>query len=255
MNEPAIAVADPWHELTQVTPARIALGRAGGSLPTTELLSFNLAHARARDAVHQTFDVADLCRRIEQLGLSTIVAETAAADRRTYLQRPDFGRRLSDAGRHALRETAERRPDSDLVMIVSDGLSALAAERQAVPVLEALVPALRQKHWRILPIVVVPFARVALQDEVGHILGAAFALTLIGERPGLGAPDSLSAYMVRSPAPGLTDANRNCVSNIRPDGLAPTVAAIAIHNLLAESRRLRISGVQLKLDTPALPSA
>ena len=253
MTKPAIAIADPWHELTQLTTARIALGRAGGSLPTREILSFNLAHARARDAVRQSFDVADVCRRIEQLGVATVVATTSARDRHTYLQRPDLGRRLSDAGRDALRETATRTPAPRLVIVVSDGLSALAAERQAVPVLEALVPKLLDDDWRLAPIVVAPFARVALQDEVGQLFQAQFALTLIGERPGLGAIDSLSAYLVRAPVLGLTDANRNCVSNIRPDGLTPAVAAITIHNLLTESRRLGISGVQLKVDTRALP--
>jgi ethanolamine ammonia-lyase small subunit len=224
-------VKDSWDSLRRFTPARIALGRAGGSLPTTELLDFRLAHARAMDAVHQPFDPST----VAPLQLST-----QAADRTTYLQRPDLGRVLSEESRRRLQPI----PDCDLVIIISDGLSALAVERHVASLLGELLP--RLDHWKLAPLIVVPNARVALQDEIGSRIGVTISLTLIGERPGLIAPDSLSAYFVYDPKPGNTDANRNCVSNIRPGGLEIPAAAEKIFYLLTESRRQQLSGVQLK---------
>ncbi len=164
----------------------------------------------------------------------------------TFLQRPDLGRRLDDRCRFALQEL--KRPDiaSELAIVVSDGLSALAVHRHASTVLAALLPRLKADGWRIAPIVIARFGRVSLQDEVGHVLGTQLALSLIGERPGLGSPDSLGAYLVYAPRPGNTDANRNCVSNVRPEGLPCAAAAETLHYLLTESRRRRLSGVGLK---------
>src|SRR4051794_3030439 len=215
---------DPWTHLRRLTPARIALGRAGGSLPTAEVLAFAAAHAAARDAVHAALDVDQLERDLAPVGLPVIRLHSRAADRATYLQRPDPGRRLDDASRDRLH-AARADPAPDVALLVADGLSALAAQRQAPPVLERLVPLLCGAGLRPSPVWVVLQGRVAVEDEVGQALGAAAAVVLIGERPGLGSPDSLGAYLVFGPRPGRTDADRNCVSNIRPEGLPPAAAA------------------------------
>jgi ethanolamine ammonia-lyase small subunit len=238
--------------LRRWTDARVALGRSGGSLPHRALLDFRLAHARARDAVHLAFDPAALALDLESLGLPLVLAPSQAPDRASYLQRPDLGRRLSPEAEERL--AGYRRPEGfDLALIVSDGLSAEAAHTQTRALLAALLPLLRE--WSLAPIVIAPFARVALQDEIGGVLGARAAMILLGERPGLGSPDSLGAYLVHSPRPGNTDADRNCVSNIRAAGLVPEVAALRIRWLLEESRRLGFSGVDLKDSSGGLPGA
>ncbi|HJQ81829.1 MAG TPA: ethanolamine ammonia-lyase subunit EutC [Lacipirellulaceae bacterium] len=246
MERNTLITRDPWTNLKSATPARIALGRAGGSLPTREWLDFKSAHAAARDAVHCAFDAERLAADLRALGVEVVAVDSAAGDRHTYLQRPDLGRRLDERSRYKLQELPRPQAAFDLAIIVSDGLSALAVKRQAVPLLSALLQRLRAGAWRLAPIVVARFGRVALQDEVGQVLSAHLALMLIGERPGLGSPDSLGAYLVYNPAPGNTDANRNCVSNIRPEGLPHEAAAETIHYLLTEARRRRLSGVQLK---------
>lgn len=245
-------IHDAWQHLKQLTAARIALGRAGGSLPTQELLDFQLAHARARDAVHLEFETQNLQDGIQALGCKAVEVSSAAGDRQTYLQRPDLGRRLDEASRQRLKELATPNAPPDLVILVSNGLSALAAHRQAVPLLQILVPLLRDDGWKLAPIVVVRNGRVAIQDEVGLLLAAPLALILLGERPGLGSPDSLGAYLVFHPRPGLNDAARNCVSNIRPEGLTHAAAARLLHYLLTESRARKLSGVPLKDDMPRL---
>jgi len=243
---------DAWSELRGVTQARIALGRAGGSLPTHAWLEFKAAHAAARDAVHNAFDAQKLAAQIAALGVETLIVDSAAGDRTTYLQRPDLGRRLDEPSQQRLPNLARPLSQPDLVIIVSDGLSALAVHRQAMPLLAELLPTLSTNGWRLAPIVVARFGRVALQDPIGELLGAQLALMLIGERPGLGSPDSLGAYMVYQPKAGNSDAQRNCVSNIRPEGLPITAAADTLRYLLTEARRRKLSGVQLK-DERALP--
>lgn len=242
---------DPWSQLRALTPARIALGRAGGSLPTQELLDFQRAHALARDAVQQPFNPQTLADEISQLGLPTIILASAAQNRKTYLTRPDLGRRLAEESR---AQAASLAATADLAMIVSDGLSAPAAERQAVPLLEALLPLCRQEQWRLAPAAVVANARVAIEDEIGQLFGARAAVILLGERPGLSSPDSLGAYLVYGPQTGRTDAERNCVSNIRPEGLPPAAAAETIHYLVRESLRRGVSGIALKDDRERLPA-
>lgn len=233
----------PAQPLRKWTSARVLLGRAGGSLPHRELLDFRLSHARARDAVHHPFDPASLALELESNHRPVLLAPSQATDRPTYLQRPDLSRHLSPDARKRLiaRRTEE---GFDLVIILADGLSASAAHLQGPPVIATLLPLL--ETWTLAPLVIAPFARVALQDEIGHALGARAALILLGERPGLGSPDSLGAYLVHDPRPGNTDANRNCVSNIRPAGLPTAAAAHRISWLLLESRRLGFSGVDLK---------
>lgn len=234
---------DGWDFLKQYTSARIAIGRSGGSLPTSEWLDFKLAHARARDAVHFDFDPASLADRIHAIGCETLVVKTLASDRMTYLQRPDLGRRLNDESKYIL---SSRFGDYDLVIIVSDGLSSMAVERHALPLLQNLLSTLHAGYWKLAPIIVAPFARVALEDEAGSLLNARIALILLGERPGLGSPDSLGAYLVFGPKGGKTDAQRNCVSNIRPEGLGYRAAADTLVYLLGEARKRGMSGVLLK---------
>jgi ethanolamine ammonia-lyase small subunit len=234
---------DGWDALKQYTSARIALGRAGASLPTAEWLQFRLAHARARDAVHCGFDAVSLAGMIRAMGIEILPVSTQAADRMTYLQRPDLGRRLHEDSKTVLGGKAGV---YDLVIIVSDGLSAMAVERHTPCLLQHLVPRLRAKRWKMAPVIVAPFARVALEDEIGALIGAQIALILLGERPGLGAPDSLGAYLVFGPRSGNTDAQRNCVSNIRPEGLDYGAAADTLEYLLTRAEALRLSGVLLK---------
>jgi ethanolamine ammonia-lyase small subunit len=231
------------------TSARIALGRAGGSLPTAEQLSFRRAHARARDAVLAEFDPQALGGKLAGLGEPVVIVESAARDRGEFLQRPDLGRRLADGSRAELTAQAAAGACGELVIIGSDGLSTLAANSQIEPLLAALVPLLRKDHWKLAPLIVARHARVALQDEIGEILRAEFSLMLLGERPGLGSADSLGAYFTFAPGPQRTDADRNCLSNIRPGGMSPDEAARKLHRMLNQARRRRVSGVGLKDDS------
>jgi ethanolamine ammonia-lyase small subunit len=237
---------DPWLSLDRFTAARIALGRAGGSVRTETLLDFRLAHARAKDAVELSFDVASLAAALSASGIDTARLETEAADRRAFLLRPDQGRRLAAHSRAELTTRAGGWGRRDLCIVVSDGLSALAAERQVPALLAALMPALYQRGISVYPVLIAPFARVKLADEVGELLGARHALILLGERPGLSSPDSLGAYLTYQPRAACTDADRNCVSNIRPEGLPWGEAAGTLLELLFESVRLGVSGVALK---------
>lgn len=243
---------DPWAALRALTPSRIALGHAGGSLPTAAHLDFQLAHARARDAVHRALDVGALVAALRDAGLELLPVRSAARDRREYLQRPDLGRRLDAASRDRLARAAVH-PGPDLLLVVADGLSAAAAERHAAPLLRELVPRLARDGWTLGPVLVAEQARVALGDEAGALLGARLVTVLIGERPGLSSPDSLGAYLTYRPAVGRKDSERNCVSNIRPAGLSYPAAADRLRFLLSEARRRRLTGVALK-DAPALPS-
>jgi ethanolamine ammonia-lyase small subunit len=237
---------DPWDMLRELTPARVALGRAGGSLPTGEVLRFAADHAAARDAVRAELDTEQLAVELAPCGLSVIHVQTRADSRDTYLKRPDLGRQLTDQS--IARLAAARGEGCDVALIAADGLSALACARQAPAVLAALVPMLRDDGLRIGPIAVARQARVAVQDCVGSALGARVAVILIGERPGLGTPDSLGAYLVYDPQPGRNDADRNCVSNIRPAGMPPTIAAKTLRYLIGQSLARRLSGVELKDD-------
>lgn len=240
----------PTASLRHLTAARIGVGRAGGSLPTRELLSFGHDHALARDAVQAVFDTARMKAELDANKIPALVLESAAPDRAVFLRRPDLGRRLSEQSAKTLRGLRTS-PPPDLVIVVSDGLSALAAEQQAGPLLSALLPPLAAAQWAVAPIILVHRARVALMDEVGAALGARLALILLGERPGLGTPDSLGAYLEFGPRAGLTNAERNCISNIRPAGLPPAEAAGRIFGLLAAARRTQSSGITLKEEDAA----
>ncbi len=248
---------DPWQALRQHTPARIALGRSGAGLPTAEVLRFAGAHAQARDAVHEALDVAALDHALRAAGWSTVTARSRATTRADFLRRPDLGRRLDEASASRLADLDAGRPRLQpapllLVVVVADGLSARAAQSHAGPTLQHLRTALNgsgDSRLRWGPVVIATQARVALADEIGALLGAALVLMLLGERPGLSAPDSLGAYLTFGPHIGRSDAERNCVSNIRPDGLAPPLAAARLAWLVRESLRRRLSGVALKDDS------
>lgn len=246
-------IPDSWSSLRRLTTARIALGRAGASLPTARVLEFSVAHAAARDAVHAGLDVDALESSLATLGLSLVRLATNARDRESYLRRPDLGRQLDEESRTAL--AALGGAETDVAIIVADGLSAPAAQRQAAPLLSELLPFLRSNGLRMAPLCIVRQARVAVQDEIGQRLRARVALILIGERPGLGTAESLGAYLVFDPRPGRTDAQRNCVSNIRPGGQTVAAAASTLHYLITQSLHRRLSGVALKDDrTPLIAS-
>lgn len=240
--------ADPWHALRVHTPARIALGRSGASLPTRELLAFGIAHAQARDAVHASLDIAALRADLATFGLPIVEVRSAAANRAAYLARPDWGRRLDAASAAALKPMT---PPPDLLFVIADGLSATAAQRHALPLLRETLP--RLQGLQIGPLVIATQARVALADAVAIALGARLAVSLIGERPGLSAPDSLGAYITWAPQPGTTDAERNCLSNIRPEGLGYDTAATQLAALIRASLAAGVSGVALRFgDATAL---
>lgn len=244
---------DPWSSLRLFTSARIGLGRAGGSVPTQKLLEFQLAHARARDAVHCSLDTGALQADLAGRQIESMVLASAAPDRLTYVQRPDLGRILGDDSK-SLLETKGQGRGGDVVFVIADGLSALAAQRHAVPLLALMQPALQREGWRVAPCCIVSQGRVAIADEIGALLSAQISVMLIGERPGLSSPDSLGAYLTWNPAPGRSNAERNCVSNIRPEGLSYAAAAFKLLHLLRQARDRKLSGLQLKEDA-ALPGA
>ena len=248
------AIANPWQQLRSLTPARIALGRAGTSLPTNALLDFQYAHAQARDAVHLAFDHPGLSAALAERGRASLLLHSAAADRNTYLQRPDLGRRLDSASTQRLRDYAEAHPGGiDLAVVVADGLSALAVHRHTLPFLARMEELARLEGWSLSPVVLVEQARVAVADEIGELLGARMVVILIGERPGLSSPDSLGLYFTYAPRVGLTDAYRNCISNVRLEGLSYGMAAHRLLYLMREACQRKLSGVNLK-DEAALPA-
>ncbi len=238
-----IVQPNSWQELRQFTPARIALGRVGSSMPTDEVLRFGFAHALAQDAVHLPLDVATLDTALQVAGWQTLHVASRARDRATYLLRPDYGRRLSDASAAALVGHANK--SCDLVLVAADGLSALAVQRHTLPLLEAL-RALLPVAWSLAPIVIAEQGRVAIGDEIGELLRARIVVVLIGERPGLSSPDSLGIYLTFAPKIGRTDAERNCISNVRPEGLPYDAAAERLVWLLGEAIRAQLTGVGLK---------
>ncbi|MGC4065239.1 MAG: ethanolamine ammonia-lyase subunit EutC [Polyangiaceae bacterium] len=245
---------DPWFNLARSTNARIALGRSGGSLRTSSQLELRLAHARARDAVQASFDAATVVEQLRESGVESELVGTRANSRQEYLMNPELGRSLSDGSRCHLAKIRDVRGPCELVIVVSDGLSPLAAQRQALPTLRALLPHLAQRAPSLAPVLVAPLARVKLGDEIGAALGAKVSLVLVGERPGLSSPDSLGAYITYGPCVARTDADRNCISNIRAEGLPPEEAAARIACVIAASRRQQLSGVNLELEGQTTPT-
>ena len=238
---------NPWLELRRLTPARIALGRTGTSIPTNAQLDFQFAHAQARDAVHLPFDHAGLSAQLAERGRNSLLLHSAALDRHSYLQRPDLGRRLSDASAQALRDHAAANPGGvDLAVVVADGLSALAVHKHTLPFLTRMEEQTHAEGWSLSPVILVEQGRVAVADEIGQLLGAKMVVILIGERPGLSSPDSLGLYFTYNPKVGLTDAYRNCISNVRLEGLSYGMAAHRLLYLMREACRRQLSGVNLK---------
>jgi ethanolamine ammonia-lyase small subunit len=229
------------RSLRQYTTARVGLKRAGRSLATHEVLDFQLAHAQARDAVHATLDVASLLHGLRERGLPARVLKSAAADRSSYLRQPDMGRTLSPESSAQLVAHP-----CDLVFVIADGLSALAVSRHTLPLLDEVLPLLKQQ-LSVGPVCIVEQGRVAIGDAIGAALEAKVSVVLIGERPGLSSPDSLGAYITWEPRPGRNDAERNCISNIRPEGLEYSAAARMLAFYLHEAVRQKLTGIQLKL--------
>ena len=244
MKEPA-PPSRSIGDLKTLTPARVALGRSGASLPTSALLGFTLDHARARDAVHAAFDAPTLIAGLGELGLRATSVTSRASSRREYLGRPDLGRRLDPDSAERLARLADVAPDR-LAIVIGDGLSPTAVHGHALSLMRELLPRLAANRIGIGSVVVASGARVALGDEIGEILRASMAAVLIGERPGLSAPDSLGAYLTFAPKIGRTDADRNCVSNIHRTGLAYDEAAFKIAWLIEQALARNITGVALK---------
>ena len=247
MDKPPVDPQNPLLELRRLTPARIALGRTGTSIPTSAQLDFQYAHAQARDAVHLPFDHRGLGSQLAERGRESLLLHSAATDRNSYLQRPDLGRKLSDQSAQTLRDYALSHPGViDLAVVVADGLSALAVHRHTLPFLARMEEQTAAEGWSLSPVILVEQGRVAVADEIGELLGAKMVVILIGERPGLSSPDSLGLYFTYNPKVGLTDAYRNCISNVRLEGLSYGMAAHRLLYLMREACRRQLSGVSLK---------
>lgn len=236
-----MSARDEWDALRAFTPARVALGRAGNGLPTSRVLEIQIAHARARDAVLAPFDADAIAAA---LGAPAVQLQTRATDRTAYLANPDLGRTLSDASRAQLT-----RGTYDAALVIADGLSATGVQAHAAQLAKLILAALPKLNWA--PTTIVTNGRVAIGDGIAAALGAEMAVVIIGERPGLSAADSLGIYLTFAPKPGITkDADRNCISNVRPDGLPLEDAAHRLAWLMTEARRLKLTGIGLKEEAP-----
>jgi ethanolamine ammonia-lyase small subunit len=247
---------NPWRILRRFTGARIALGRVDVSLPTAPHLEFQFAHAQARDAVHLPLDVEAIERKLIAHGYRSIRLHSAASDRPLYLQRPDLGRRLDEHSLLHLEDLfADRSATFDVAFVIADGLSALAVHHHAVAFLDTVAQKLQQEGWSIAPVALVEQGRVAIGDGIAATMHATMVAVLIGERPGLSSPDSLGVYFTYHPRLGCTDADRNCISNIRAEGLSYAIAAHKLYYLMNEARRRKLSGVHLKDEAGELEAA
>jgi len=242
----SVGGADFWIGLQKFTSARIAIGRAGGSQRTPSILDFRLAHALARDAVHAVFYPEKIAHDLKEAGFESVVLRTMIDDKPAYLMKPDLGRKLCEQSRQELKKIVEKYGRKDFAIVISDGLSATAALNHSVKMVSMLMENMPSKDWSMYPVIIAPFARVKIQDDINEILGARHTLVLIGERPGLGSPDSLSAYFTYKSKWASVESDRNCISNIRPLGMPLEIAAKKLSILLKESLRLKISGTALK---------
>ncbi len=241
----------PLEQLSEISDARLGLARAGSSVSTREVLKFDLDHARARDAVHLPFERTMIIEQLKKRNIPSLEVHSAASDRAQYLQRPDLGRSLDETSVELLEEYAGESTESvDIAIIIADGLSSCAVHANAINFLDEFLPLLAKHNWRPSPVIVASQARVALADEIGEALKARLSIILIGERPGLTAADSMGAYLVYEPRKGRTDAEKNCISNIRQGGLSSKEAAPKLENLILSSFKLCLSGVDLKDTEP-----
>lgn len=235
---------DAWVSLRDYTAARIALGRTGTSIPVKQTLAFQLDHAHARDAVYSELNKEHLLHELDQLRVPVCIVHSKASTREEYLQRPDWGRQLDNPSSEKL--SSLNKLSTDMAIILADGLSAEAINRHAIPVLQLLLPELQKSNFSVAPLILAEQGRVALSDEIGGLLQAKLAVIFIGERPGLSSPDSMGVYLTYNPKPGTTDEARNCISNIRPEGLSYQAASGKILYFIQECLRLKLSGVAVK---------
>lgn len=233
-----------WDWLKNFTDARIALGRTGCSLLTKDYLDFSLAHARAKDSITTPFDRERIKTELQEMGLSSLYADSAAHDRTTFIARPDLGRRLSDRSREELVKM--NYPGADVLIVIGDGLSSKAVHKQAVPLIRYLLPYLKDLNLSLAPVVLANQSRVALGDDIAEAMHCRLVAMLIGERPGLSSPDSLGVYMTYAPYRGRLESERNCISNIRPEGLPYDRAAFKLAWLIEAAFNRRLSGTKLK---------
>ncbi len=245
-NEKFVSEPDPWQVIRNFTTARIAIGRAGGSQRTASILDFRLSHAMAKDAVNSKFDVEKIKEGLNNLGLEYEVLNTCIDNKETYLMQPDLGRILNQESREKLKVAKAKYKDCKFAIIISDGLSGNAVNAHSVITLKYILDNLPSEDWKLYPIFIVPYARVKIQDDISEILEARHSMTLIGERPGLGSPDSMSSYFTFSATNKTVESDRNCISNIRPLGLDPKIAGKKIAMLLMQSQERQISGTALK---------
>lgn len=245
-NSVVTIAIDSWEHLKKYTHARIALGRCGTALPTSAMLDFQFCHAKARDAVHAQLDFENTRKGVERItGERAFVLRSKARDRVEYLRRPDLGRMLAEESARTLRAEVAAR-EYDIALVIADGLSATAIQQNALPFFELLIPLLKESGYILTPVSLVKEGRVAVADEIGAILGAQLVVICIGERPGLKSSNSMGIYMTYHPEPGTTDERRNCISNIRPEGMSCRAGVSKLLYLIQESLRRKISGVHLK---------
>ena len=233
----------PLNPLKEFTAARVGIGRTGTSIPTKQSLAFKFAHAHARDAVYSVLDIDGLSNDIKQFNLPVLLLHSKAGNRAEYLQRPDLGRKLKKSSANQLKEYTG---DYDVSIIIADGLSAAAINENVIGLLSQLIPLFTAANLKLAPVCFVEQGRVAVSDKVAHLLNAKLSVILIGERPGLSSADSIGAYLTYGPKPGLTDESRNCISNIRPQGLMFKPAADKIFYLIQEAFRMKLTGIGLK---------
>lgn len=245
-TEKFVSKPDPWQAIRNFTNARIAIGRAGGSQRTESILDFRLSHAMAKDAVNSKFDTEGIKAGLNTLGLEYETLDTCISDKSSYLMNPDLGRILNDESRAKLKGFKAKYKDCKFAIIISDGLSGNAVNAHSVITLKYILDNLPAQDWKLYPIFLVPFARVKIQDDISEILEARHSMTLIGERPGLASPDSMSSYFTYTATNKTVESDRNCISNIRPEGLAPKLAGKKIAILLSQSLERKISGTALK---------
>ncbi len=245
MEDAPHVTPDYWQSLQQYTAARIALGSTGASLPTREWLRFRWAHACAKDAVHAPLDTENLAHVLSPLGLPVRQLHSQVCNAQQYLLRPDYGRKLDENSRCLLSTNQQ---SHDICLVIADGLSSIAIAQHTLPLLESLLPQLAKRQYRLAPLMIVHYGRVAIGDDIGYLMKSKLTVVLIGERPGLSAPDSMGIYLTYDPQPALTDERRNCISNVRPEGLPCLMAAEKLSYLIDESLRRKVSGVALKDD-------